>query len=229
VHRKVEKYKSIGFSSWVSLQRLFAWQTSQITFNHNIKSIMFVQLRPTKFKPEPTLVNADCQNIILLDYCKNVILLSTIEELQRRKKEGNSMIQICENKVKLVTDAAAAEEGDEENVTPEKEELGQWSTYVNKISSSLNTLEDSKMTVELHDESDTLVKLSDMPKQSAKESLTIRAIYSLMCYIEGNDPISHVDMCNIESPLEVQQQKDQEAAKALAAEKEAAKAAAEQE
>jgi seryl-tRNA synthetase len=203
---------------------------------------MFVSLQATKFNPQTILLNADCQNVILLDHCKNTILLSTIEELQNRQREGFTLVQICESRAKMEKDAATATAGEtestdappagDENATTGAaasavQELEQWTTYMNNISTSLKTLEDPNMTVHLHDDTNALVKLSDMPRQSASETLSIRGTYSLVCYVEGQEePTAVVDMCNIESPLETQKAAEVAAAELAATERKAAADAA---
>ena len=184
--------------------------------------IMFVALKTTKFNTEQTLVNADCQNVILLDYCRNNLLPSATKELRTRQTEAYTMIQICESKLKMIQDANTTTNEDNEETTPstedtpEAEELSEWKTYVEKITTALDTLENKDMTVEFHDsESNTPMNLSSTPKQAAKDTLTVRSNYSLMCYIEEKEPASVFDMCDVESPLE-RQKIAEEAAKAAA-------------
>ena len=133
------------------------------------------------------------------------------------------MIQICEGKVKLAKDIAAATPVDEEknggeeeqgSISPDADELVQWTVYMANITASLETLEDANMKVQLHDNTNALQNLSDLPKQPASETLTLRATYSLMCYTKGKEPTSLDSMCDVESPLETNQKLAEAAAEA---------------
>ena len=192
---------------------------------------MFVSLKASKFNISPTLVNADCQNVILLDHCKNNLLFTAIEELRTRQKESYTMIKVCESKVKMINDAAASSDEIEETktpveATPESEELDEWKTYLEKITTALNTMDNSKMTVEFHDESGSSMNLSASPKEAAATTLSIRSPYVLMCNVPDQEPASVFDLCDVESPLERQKKEAVAAAKAAKAEEAAAAAAA---
>ena len=136
------------------------------------------------------------------------------------------MIQACEEKVKLARAAAAAlaSAGEAEPADNEpgdgsaqaENELQAWTTYIEKITTTLAALESKETKVEFHDESGASLQLQNAPKQKAADTLTMRASYTLMCYEEGKEPSAVFDMCDVESPLE-RQKKEDDAAEAEAA------------
>ena len=138
-------------------------------------------------------------------------------------------MQILESKIRL-NDAAIAGTNDgtaegtvSGEVSPEKEELAQWQAYLGKIQKALSTLRNNELVVDFADAEDGVAcaNLKMALEQQAKETLTLRRTYNLICNLTDEEPMSVIDLCGASlamSPADEKEKAAREAATAAAAE-----------
>ena len=164
---------------------------------------MFIYVKASPWSDEPILVNINCRNEILLDYCQSVVLRdNVIDELKQREADASTRVALLQNSVEP---ALLEDEGDEV-VTAEQKELAKWQTYRESLKSAISQMDNPNRHIDLVGGDDmSPLGLKMNPRGCAADSLENKASYQLAVKIGESEQLASVhSIASISSPEEAQ-------------------------